>query len=124
MSSGELTMDCSYQITPRPLDLGGDWRLRILEDKQEVGGGAFPLLQEDALQGIVWWNQIHELERGQWLTVAESAVPADARIAYLLAEARADAESVAYDWLGSRDAPEDPQSVPKDAHRPVTPTNL
>lgn len=32
----------SYQIDPRPADLGGGWRLRLLEDGQEVGGGVFP----------------------------------------------------------------------------------
>ena len=101
-------MRYSYEINPRPLDLGGGWRLRLLEDEQEVGGGVFPLLQEDALQGIAWWNEMGEPERGHWLAVAKSAVPADARTAYLLAEAHADAESVAYEWLDSRDAPEGP----------------
>lgn len=33
----------SYQIDPRPADLGGGWRLRLLEGEQEVGGGVFPL---------------------------------------------------------------------------------
>ena len=33
----------SYQIDPRPLELGGGWRLRLIEDGEEVGGGVFPL---------------------------------------------------------------------------------
>jgi len=33
----------SYQIEPRPADLGGGWRLRLIEDGEEVGGGVFPL---------------------------------------------------------------------------------
>lgn len=31
-----------YQIDPRPQELGGGWRLRLLEDGEEVGGGVFP----------------------------------------------------------------------------------
>jgi hypothetical protein len=37
--------DYSYQIDPRPADLGGGWRLRLLEQGEEVGGGAFPLAE-------------------------------------------------------------------------------
>jgi len=32
-----------YEIKPRPADLGGGWRLRLLEDGAEAGGGVFPL---------------------------------------------------------------------------------
>ena len=32
----------SYQIDPRPAELGGGWRLRLLEGGEEVGGGVFP----------------------------------------------------------------------------------
>ena len=32
----------SYTIDPRPTDLGGSWRLKLLEDGTEVGGGVFP----------------------------------------------------------------------------------
>lgn len=44
-----------------------------------------------------------EAERGHWLKVADSARPADAYHAFLLAEAYADAESEAYAWLDLRD---------------------
>ena len=27
----------SYRIEPRPADLGGGWRLRLIEDGEEVG---------------------------------------------------------------------------------------
>ena len=37
--------ECSYQIDPRPAELGGGWRLRLIEDGEEVGGGVFPLSQ-------------------------------------------------------------------------------
>ncbi len=36
-------VDYGYEIIPRPADLGGGWRLRLLEDGVEVGGGVFPL---------------------------------------------------------------------------------
>lgn len=32
----------SYEINPRPADLGGGWQLRLLEDGEEIGGGVFP----------------------------------------------------------------------------------
>jgi len=37
--------DYRYEIEPRPLDLGGGWRLRLIEDGEEVGGGIFPLCE-------------------------------------------------------------------------------
>jgi len=36
-------IEYSYQIELRPADLGGDWRLRLLESGEEVGDGVFPL---------------------------------------------------------------------------------
>lgn len=33
----------AYEITPRPAELGGGWRLRLFEDGEEAGGGVFPL---------------------------------------------------------------------------------
>lgn len=68
-------MSFSYEITQRPVELGGGWRLRLLEDGVEVGGGVFPpdggseSTMEDALQA-----------------------------------AYEDAESEAYAWLDSREA--------------------
>jgi hypothetical protein len=29
-------------VTPRPADVDGGWRLRLLENGEEVGGGVFP----------------------------------------------------------------------------------
>lgn len=45
----------AYSITPRPDALGGGWRLRLLDDGEEVGGGVFPPVEgidnaEEALQ--------------------------------------------------------------------------
>jgi hypothetical protein len=67
-------MDYSYEILPRPVELGSGWRLRLLEGREEVGGGVFP-----PVEGIE-----------------------DAKDA--LQAAFDDAESEAYAWLDSRDA--------------------
>ncbi len=33
----------SYEIDQRRAEVGGGWRLRLIEDGQEVGGGVFPV---------------------------------------------------------------------------------
>lgn len=66
-------MKYSYEILPRPDNLGGGWRLRLLEDGEEVGGGVFPPVKEPGI-------------------TREDA----------LADAFADAETEAYEWLDSR----------------------
>lgn len=96
-------MKYSYEISPRPVEFGGGWRLRMLEDGQEVGGGVFPIV-DDPEAVMSWWNACSEQERGHWLAVAKSSVPAEAWAAYQLAEAHADAEETAYDWLDSRES--------------------
>lgn len=47
-------MNCSYEIMPRSDHLGGGWRLRLLEDNEEVGGGVFPPVEgiEDAKEAL------------------------------------------------------------------------
>jgi hypothetical protein len=95
------TTSYSYQIKPRPVELGGGWRLQLLEDEEEVGGGVFPI-EANPDAGMTWWNECSEQERAHWLMMAVSARPADAYHAYLLAEAYADAKSTAYEWLDSR----------------------
>ena len=66
----------SYQIDPRPLELGGGWRLRLIENGEEVGGGVFPL--------------------------AEHMAEADGDLVMALDLAHAAAEQVAREWLDSR----------------------
>ena len=95
-------MKYSYKVIPHPVKPGGGWRLRMLENGEEVGGGVFPIVLDDPQAGVIWWNDCSEPERGHWLVVAKSAVLADAWAAYQLAEAHADAEETAYDWLDSR----------------------
>ena len=101
-------MTYSYKITRRAAELGDGWRLQLLQDDVEMGGGVFPIEQEkaDPHQGITWWNAMAAVERGHWLKIAGSARPADAYHAFLLAEAYADAEGEAYAWLDSRNPEE------------------
>lgn len=96
-------MSYSYEIKSRPAELGGGWKLDLLQDGQEVGGGVFPVLENDPQAGMDWWNACSEQERAHWLMMAASARPADAYHAFMLAEAYADAESTAYEWLDSRE---------------------
>jgi hypothetical protein len=96
-------MKYSYEITDRAPELGGGWRLRLLEDGEEVGGGVFPIVA-DPEADMTWWNACSEQERGHWLMMAASARPADAYHAYQLAESHADAEVTAYEWLDSRES--------------------
>jgi hypothetical protein len=92
----------SYEIASRPVELGGGWRLSLLEDGVEVGGGVFPVEQADPHQGMAWWNTMTEDERGLWLKEADSARPVDAYQAFLLADAYINAENEAYAWLDTR----------------------
>jgi hypothetical protein len=92
----------SYEITPRPAELGGGWRLQLLEDGQEASGGVFPIPEEDPQTGMTWWNSLAEEQRAHWLMMAASAMPAAARHAYLLAEAYNDAQNEAEAWITTR----------------------
>ena len=95
-------MQYSYEIATRPVELGGGWRLRLLEDGVEVGDGVFPV-QIDPHQGMTWWNAMTEDERGQWFKITNSAQPGDAYLAFLVAGAYTDAENEAYLWLATRE---------------------
>ena len=61
----------SYQIDPRPLELGGGWRLRLIEDGEEVGGGVFPLseyaTEDNAEEAAKWANEDALAEASAWL---------------------------------------------------------
>ena len=81
-------MRYSYEIKPRPAELGGGWRLCLLEDGEEVGGGVFPVKPADPHQGMVWWNAMSQDERSYWLEIAGSAQSSDAYDAFLLADAQ------------------------------------
>ena len=95
-------MKHSYEINPRPVELGGGWQLRLLEDDKEMGGGVFPVAEGDSETVMTWWDEWPEQGRAHWVAVAMSNIPAHAHHAYMLAEACADAEATAYEWLDSR----------------------
>ena len=71
--------ECSYQIDPRPADLGGGWRLRLIENGEEVGGGVFPLseyateesaeeaTEESAEEAAKWAYEDALAEASAWL---------------------------------------------------------
>jgi hypothetical protein len=48
----------SFEVVPRPDEVGGGWRLTLYEGKEEMGGGVFPAGddgQEDAYrEGFNW----------------------------------------------------------------------
>jgi len=92
------TQGRGYEIVPRPVDLGGGWKLTLLEDGEEAGGGVFPVPEENPETDMTWWNSISEEQRAHWLVMAASAIPADARHAYLLAEAYEDAQQEGQNW--------------------------
>jgi hypothetical protein len=98
-----MEIEPSYEIVPCPAEMGGGWRLRLLENDNEVGGRVFPVDTSIPALGVEWWNGVSQSERAYWTNAASSAVPADAWRACLLAEAYASAESEAYDWLDSRE---------------------
>lgn len=96
--------DYNYEIEPRAAAAGGgwrlNWRLKLLRDGEEVGGGAYPATayaqyadehasaadcahadaqgdgeawveaRRDDLRGIDWWNGCTEAERRRWMRVA------------------------------------------------------
>ena len=93
-----------YEIKPRDAALGGGWKLTLLVDGEEAGGGVFPVNRDaDPHAGMVWFNALSERERAQWLERAASAVPADAWGAYLSAEAHADAQNQGEAWAARND---------------------
>jgi hypothetical protein len=94
-------MSYSYEIKPRSAELGGGWKLTLLQD-QEAGGGVFPVLKDDTQAGIDWWNNLAEEQRAHWLMRAASAMPAAARHAFLLSEAYSNAEDEADAWMSAR----------------------
>lgn len=93
-------MSRTYQIVLRNPALGGGWNLFLFEDGQPAGSGFFPVPQEDPATGMAWWNSISEEIRAHWLMMSASAVPADARHAFRLAEAYEDAHAQGNDWMG------------------------
>ena len=91
----------TYEIAPRLAELGGGYSVTFFEDGKEMGAGVFPVEDENPQQGMDWWNRLREQERGHWLALAVSAVPADAWAAYLRSEAYQDALNEGENWLAA-----------------------
>lgn len=92
----------SYTIAPRAPELGGGWKLTLLEDAEDAGAGVFPIAGESPETGMAWWNELPVEERSFWMVKAASAVPADARHAFLLAEAYDAALDEGEDWMSEK----------------------
>lgn len=105
LTQPEDTERYGYDITSSEPAMGCGWNLRLLDGEIEAGTGVFPVKQ-DATACALWWNGILEDEREWWLirAVERGAAPlaAEAYLIYLIANAYADAETVAYNWLDSR----------------------
>lgn len=103
MASVNLNVrDHHYDITPRPVELGGGWRLRLLVNGEEVGGGVFPAPACEPERGMRWWNNLKESERRDWARqTGNTGIAADAWAAYLTATAYEDAMAEASAWLAS-----------------------
>lgn len=95
--------DYGYVIDPRPAELGGGWRLRLLENGEEVGGGVFPL--SPYLSAFPATDETNERE------MAEKAAYEDA-----LAEASA--------WLATRPADEEPAFLDDEGPSDDLPTRI
>ena len=92
-----------FQIVPREADLGGGWRLYLLKDGLEVGGGVFPV-EHDEAAGAAWWKTLGDDQTALWLARAIVPSPAGAYLAYLTDQAWHDAAQAAGEWLDSRPA--------------------
>lgn len=90
-----------YVLQPREVHLGGGWKLRLLEDGQEVGGGVFPV-EISAAAAETWWAAMPQAERMAWERRTKSGTPSDAYYAHMNDEAWHDATQVAGEWLDSR----------------------
>ncbi len=61
-----------YEIAPRGPELGGGWRLRLIEDGEEVGGGVFPASETEESKTEAYAEAMDEAEG--WLA-SRQAVP-------------------------------------------------
>ncbi len=62
-----------YEIAPRGPELGGGWRLRLIEDGEEVGGGVFPASETEESKTDAYADAMDEAER--WLASRQAPPP-------------------------------------------------
>jgi len=66
-----MTTSYTFKISPRPVSLGGGWRLYLLEDGQEVGGGVFPAESYEGIaddpEALDWAYQDALSEAQAWM---------------------------------------------------------
>lgn len=89
----------SYEITAQPTELGGGWRLQLLQDVEEVGGGEFPLPPATPAGAAIWWENLNDTQRSHSLGLDATDAPLGAYRACLLAEQYMMAESVGQAWV-------------------------
>lgn len=97
----EYTGRYDTEIIPRAAALGGGWRLFLLDNGLEVGGGVFPVTT-DAQSATAWWETLNAEQRRYWQNKLVAADPQRSHLAYLLEEAWFDAVDAAGEWLETR----------------------
>ncbi len=92
---------CDYEVLPRAPEVGGGWRLRLLQDGVEVGGGVYPAdPMAAACTGIAWWNCLDGETRREWMRAAgDTGRVVDAYGAYLRNEAHCEAMDAGDAWI-------------------------
>lgn len=90
-----------YEIVPRAADLGGGWRLYLIDNGVDVGGGVFPVAA-DATAAHAWWDALDREQRQHWTAKAVSTDPVKIHLTSRLEDAWFDATDAAGEWLDSR----------------------
>ncbi len=62
-----------FEIDPRAPELGGGWRLRLIEDGEEVGGGVFPASETAVSKTDAYADAMDEAEG--WLASRQAPPP-------------------------------------------------
>ncbi len=72
MTSDVDPASARFEIDPRATELGEGWRLRLIEDGEEVGGGVFPASETEESKTEAYAEALAEAE--DWLA-SRQAVP-------------------------------------------------
>ncbi len=62
MTAEIAQLGARYEIAPRGPELGGGWRLRLIEDGEEVGGGVFPASETEESKTEAYADAMDEAE--------------------------------------------------------------